>query len=83
MTCAVHQPVLGPCIDTNAPAQRDADLAPTGLLARIIFAVFRWRQRQLDREMADFIARSGGRLSDDLERRMMQHLLPANWRQRG
>jgi hypothetical protein len=33
------------------------------------------RQRQTDREIARFVARSGGRLTDDMERRLTQYLL--------
>jgi len=36
------------------------------------------RQRQTDREIARFLARSGGRLTDDMERRLTQYLLSRN-----
>jgi hypothetical protein len=37
--------------------------------------MFEWRQAQADRE----IARSGGRLTDDMERRLTEHLLSRNF----
>jgi hypothetical protein len=46
-----------------------------GLLRRIFNAFMESRQRQVDRDIARFIARSGGRLTDDMERQMMQRLL--------
>jgi hypothetical protein len=41
--------------------------------------MFESRQRRADRQIAGFIARSGGRLTDDLERRMMQRLTTSDW----
>jgi hypothetical protein len=50
-----------------------------GLLSRIFHALFESRQRQADREIARFVAQSGGRLTDDMERQMTQRLLTGNW----
>ena len=47
-------------------------------LRRIVRAIVESRQRQTDREIARFLARSGGRLTDDMERRLTQHLLSRN-----
>ena len=49
-----------------------------GLLRRIVRAMVESRQRQTDREIARFLARSGGRLTDDMERRLTQYLLSRN-----
>ena len=46
-----------------------------GLLRRVVRAMVESRQRQTDREIARFLAQSGGRLTDDMERRLTQHLL--------
>ena len=48
------------------------------LLRRIVRAMVESRQRQTDREIARFLARSGGRLTDDMERRLTQYLLSRN-----
>jgi len=57
---------------SNSPASKP------GILRRIVLAMFEWRQAQADREIARFLARSGGRLTDDMERRLTEHLLSRN-----
>jgi hypothetical protein len=47
----------------------------TGAVGRAIRAIPESRQKQIERETAELIARSGGRLTDSLEFEMMQHLL--------
>jgi hypothetical protein len=61
----------------SAASSGDGDYKP-GLLRRIVRAMVESRQRQTDREIARFLARSGGRLTDDMERRLTQHLLSRN-----
>ena len=46
---------------------------------RILHAIFESRQAQADREIARFLARSGGRFTDDIERQLTQHLLTDSW----
>jgi hypothetical protein len=58
---------------SNSPASKP------GILRRIIQAMRDWRQAQADREIARFLARSGGRLTDDMERRLTEHLLSRNF----
>jgi hypothetical protein len=41
-----------------------------------------WRQKQVDYDMARFVARSGGRLTDEIEREMTQSLFKGNWNPR-
>jgi hypothetical protein len=50
-----------------------------GLLLRICNSIFEWRRKQADRHIADFLARSGGRLTDNMEREMTQRLLTGDW----
>jgi hypothetical protein len=57
---------------SNLPASKP------GILRRIVQAMFEWRQAQADREIARFLARSGGRFTDDIERRLTEHLLSRN-----
>jgi hypothetical protein len=61
----------------GAPERGAANRA--GLLRRVFDAVFESRQRHADQDIARFIARSGGRLTDDLERRMMARLTRSDW----
>jgi hypothetical protein len=51
----------------------------SGVLSRIFHALFESRQRQADREIVRYLARSGGRLTDDMEREMTQRLLTGKW----
>ena len=61
----------------NAASSSNGEDKP-GLLRRIVRAMVESRQRQTDREIARFLSRSGGRLTDDMERRLTQHLLSRN-----
>ena len=61
----------------NSASSGNSDHKP-GLLRRIVRAMVESRQRQTDREIARFLARSGGRLTDDMERRLTQYLLSRN-----
>ena len=47
----------------------------TGVVGRAIRAIPESRQKRIEREVAEFIERSGGRLTDSLEFEMVQHLL--------
>ena len=79
MTYAAHHKEFASYVGDRAPPKRDAVANQTGILWRIIDAIFESRQRQADRESARFLARSGGRLTDDTERQMMRHLSTSNW----
>jgi hypothetical protein len=61
----------------GAPEHRAAHRA--GLLRRVLDAVFESRQRQADKAIARFIANAGGRLTDDIERRIMRRLTTSDW----
>jgi hypothetical protein len=50
-----------------------------GILLRIFNSIFEWRRKQADRHIADFLTRSGGRLTGNLEREMTQRLLSGDW----
>jgi hypothetical protein len=45
-----------------------------GILRRIFNAISASRQRRADLEIARFIARSGGRITDDVERQLMARI---------
>jgi hypothetical protein len=61
----------------NPASSGNGDHKPD-LLRRIVRAMVESQQRQTDREIAHFLARSGGRLTDDMERRLTQYLLSRN-----
>lgn len=56
----------------------DSPASKPGVLRRVVRAMLEWRQAQADQEIARFLARSGGRLTDDMERRLTKHLLSRN-----
>jgi hypothetical protein len=56
--------------------------AKPGLLRRLTDAVMKARQNQVDRELAQYLLRSGGRLTDGIERQMMEQLFRGDWNRR-
>ena len=82
MAYAAHHKDFAPYLGGSTNAKRDTRLEKSGLLWRIVDAMFESRQRQSEREVESYIARSGGRLTDDLERRMMRRLTTSNWSMR-
>jgi hypothetical protein len=52
-----------------APAARNA--ARRGILRRVFDAMFETRQRKAERDIAAYLARSGGKLTDSIERELM------------
>jgi hypothetical protein len=60
------------------PARSAAAPRP-GLLKRIADAVFESRRRQAERDIARFVASTGGRITDDIERQMTQRLVGGDW----
>jgi hypothetical protein len=75
MTYTAHHENFVPYVCGEGPKKR-------GVLRRIYDAVMRSRQRHADQEIAAFLARSGGRLTDDLERELMRRISTSDWRLR-
>ena len=48
-------------------------------LRRVLRFLSAWDQKQKDREIVGLLARSGGRLTDSLERRIMQREMASDW----
>jgi hypothetical protein len=67
----------------KAATTSDAVASKAGVLRRIFDAIFESRQKRADREIAAFVARRGGRFTDELEREMTRRLLTSNWSGRG
>ncbi len=83
MSYAAHRRDFAPYVDVARPAQRVAVPARRpSLLQRIAAAIFQSEARRIEREAAQFLARSGGHLTDNLEREMMAHLTSSGWRRR-
>ena len=79
MTCAAHHRDFVPCFGDKASTGSNAVANKAGVLPRIFEAIFESRQKQTDRDITRLLARSGGRLTDDIEREMTQRLLTGNW----
>jgi hypothetical protein len=82
MTYAAHHKDFVPYIEDVALSGSVAVSKKTSVLRRLIDAVYESPQRQADREMGCLIEQSGGRLTDDLERRMMRRLSTWDWNTR-
>jgi hypothetical protein len=50
-----------------------------GILRRIVSAIWEARRRRTEREIAEFIARRGGRITDEVEREIGRRQLTSNW----
>jgi len=79
MTSVLSAREFPPSVHGRRPAGNSAPASKPGILRRAVQAMFESRQAQVDREIARFLARSGGRLTDDMERRLTEHLLSRNW----
>lgn len=78
MTYAARHGEFSPCADHKRAREHGA-ADKAGLLRRVFEAVFESHQRQADKAIARFIANAGGRLTDDIERRMMRRLTTSDW----
>ena len=67
----------------RAPSQSplaSADARP-GFFGRVYAAIIRTREAEAHRQMERLLRQSGGRLTDDMERRFSEHLIGGgNWR---
>jgi hypothetical protein len=69
-------------IPNRASRPSDCVVRPTrrpGLLRRIYDAMYRSRQMQAEREVAAYLESTGGRFTDDIERRLTERLISGNW----
>ena len=82
MTCAANYRDFGSYFRHKDSTQSSPDANKPGILRRIFGAIFETRQEQIEREVARFVARSGGRITDDIERQIMQHFFTSNWNAR-
>jgi hypothetical protein len=51
-----------------------------GLLRRIYDALHRSRQKQAERVVAAYLESTGGRFTDEIERRVTERLITGEWR---
>jgi hypothetical protein len=68
-------------VASRMPTNYDAAAKRPGILRRIFDGLIERRQRDVDRQIAGFlVARSAGKLTDDLEREISHRLSTSNWR---
>jgi hypothetical protein len=79
MAYAAHHRDFVPYFGDKASTRTNAGANKSGVLRRIFDAIFESRQKQADRDIARYLARSGGRFTDDIEREITQRLLTSNW----
>jgi hypothetical protein len=79
MTYAAQHGHFTPYFTDKALPKSHAVAKTPGMLWRIFDAIVESRQKRVDRQIARLLARSGGRMTDDIEREMTQSLLTDNW----
>ena len=69
-----------------APLQRNSTRSPSRKVGASAYGTLRFlkamdesRQRQVEREIAKYVALRGGRITDDLEREITRRLLTSDW----
>jgi hypothetical protein len=74
-----HGGDFGPCCDRRAPAANGVAARLRGLARRLTNALRARRQREVDREITRLLAQSRGRLTDSMEREIMQKVFASDW----
>ena len=68
------------CVDRTAPVANSVGARLKRLARRLTDALIEaHRRRDVDREIARLLAQSGGRLTDSLEREIMQKVFASDW----
>ena len=81
MAYTTHRRDFGLCSDRPAPVANGVGVKLARLARRLSDAFAAERQREVDREIARVLARSGGRITDSMEREIMQSILASDWSQ--
>jgi hypothetical protein len=79
MEHTTHWGDFGLCSDRTAPVANGVGAKLSRLARRLTDALAEQRQRQVDREIERFLARSGGRITDSMERELMRNALESHW----
>ena len=70
---------FSPYRDRAAPVANGVGAKLKRLARRLTDALEAQRRSEVDREIAHLLAQSGGRLTDSLEREIMQKVFASNW----
>ena len=79
MAYATHSGNVGLCCDRTAPVANGVGAKLKRLVRRLTDALEARRRSEVDREIARLLAQSGGRLTDSLEREIMQKVFASDW----
>ena len=79
MAYSAHRRDLGLSRDRTAPGANGIGARLARLARRLSNAPAAPRQSELDREIGRLLARSGGRITDSMEREMMEKALGSDW----
>jgi hypothetical protein len=79
MTSMTHGGDFGLCGAHTAPVANGVGAKLKRLARRLTDALEAQRRREVDREIARLLAQSGGRLTDSLEREIMQKVFASDW----
>ena len=79
MAYSAHRRDLGLSGDRTAPGANGIGARLARLARRLSNAPAAPRQSELDREIGRLLARSGGRITDSMEREMMEKALGSDW----
>jgi hypothetical protein len=74
MTYAPHPSAFVPCRESEPAARRP------GLMRRLYDALLESREKEAERVVAAYLERTGGRFTDDIERRLTERLISGEWR---
>jgi hypothetical protein len=80
MAYAAHSKDFGLSGDRAAPVSSGIGAKLVRLARLLTDASAAQRRREVDREIALLLARSGGRITDSMEREMMEKALISDWR---
>ena len=79
MAFTTHCDNFVPPGDRAAPVANGIGAKLKRVARRLADAFDTQRQREVDREIARFMARSGGRITDSMEREIMRRALASDW----
>ena len=79
MAHVAHCGDFGPCRDGAVPVANGVGAKLKRLARRLTDALEAQRRSEVDREIASLLAQSGGRLTDSLEREIMQQVFASDW----
>jgi hypothetical protein len=79
MASATHSGDFGSCGERAAPVANGVGAKLKRVARRLTGALEAQRRRDVDREIARLLAQSGGRLTDSLEREIMQKVFASDW----